>query len=316
MQVISYTPEWKEGWNKTVKASKNGTFLLDRNYMDYHSDRYKDCSLLFAEGDKILGLLPANWNDEDKTVYSHQGLTYGGLILHEEVSAVHVIQMVDESIEYFKEELQAKRLIYKPTPYIYHKYPAQEDLYAIFRHGATLKSRGLSSTIPLLHPLAMKQSRKGGVRKALSNSLYLSKTTDVESFWNILNYVLTTYHNTRPVHSIDELNLLMSRFPKEIQLFTVKDGDETVAGCLLFITPRVVHVQYIAASDKGKELGALDLLFHYLINEKIKDIPYLDFGVSTENGGKTLNEGLEFQKEGFGGRGVCYDSYEIPIQTF
>lgn len=313
MQVVAYDSEWKEGWDNTVKTSKNGTFLLNRNYMDYHSDRFVDCSLVFAEGDKILGLFPANWSDSDKTVYSHQGLTYGGLILHEDVSAVHVIQMVDELVEYYKEELNAQRIIYKPIPYIYHKYPAQEDLYAIFRHGATLKTRGLSCTIPLTHALAIKQSRKGGVRKALSNALYLSKTTDVEPFWNILNYVLTTYHDTQPVHSVSELNLLMDRFPKEIQLFTVKDGDETVAGCLLFITPRVVHVQYIAASDKGKETGALDLLFHYLINEKFKDTPYLDFGVSTEDGGKILNKGLEFQKEGFGGRGVCYDSYEILL---
>jgi hypothetical protein len=313
MQVIEYNKEWESGWNKLVKDSKNGTFLLNRNYMDYHEDRFQDCSLVFAEGDKILGVLPANWSDKDKTVYSHQGLTYGGLILHTDVTAVQVMQMIDESLEYYKEKFSAVRMVYKPTPYIYHKYPSQEDLYAIYRHQAVLLTRGLSSTIPLLHPLSMKQSRKGGVRKAISNSLYLSKTNDVEAFWNILNYVLTTYHHTCPVHSIEELNLLLTRFPKEIQLFVVKDVDEIVAGTLLFVMPQVVHVQYIAASDKGKELGALDLLFHYLINEKYKDIPYLDFGVSTEEGGLILNEGLEFQKEGFGGRGVCYDSYEIIL---
>jgi hypothetical protein len=311
MQVVAYSPEWEKGWNKLIKESKNGTFLINRNYMEYHKDHFQDCSLIFSEGDKMLGVLPANWDEEDKTIYSHQGLTYGGLILHTEVKAVQVMQMIDESIELYREKYHATRMIYKPVPYIYHRYPAQEDLYGIFRHNCKLYTRGLSSTIPLTHPLGMKESRKSGVRKAISNSLYLSKTSDVEPFWHILNYVLTTYHNTCPVHTPDELNLLMSRFPKEIQLFVVKDQEEVVAGCLLFIMPQVVHVQYIAASDKGKEYGALDLLFHYLINEKFKDISYLDFGVSTENGGLILNEGLEFQKEGFGGRGVCYDSYEI-----
>jgi len=311
MQVVEYSPEWEEDWNKLVRESKNGTFLINRNYMEYHKDRFQDCSLIFSEGGKMLGVLPANWNEEDKTIYSHQGLTYGGLILHTDVKAAQVMNMIDESIELYRDKYNATRMIYKPTPYIYHKYPAQEDLYGIFRHNGKLHTRGLSSTIPLTHPLGMKESRKSGVRKAVSNSLYLSKTSDIEPFWNILNYVLTTYHNTHPVHTVEELNLLMSKFPKEMHLFVVKREEEVVAGCLLFLMSQVVHVQYIAASDKGKEYGALDLLFHYLINEKFKDTPYLDFGVSTENGGLILNEGLEFQKEGFGGRGVCYDSYEI-----
>ena len=204
-------------------------------------------------------------------------------------------------------------MIYKPTPYIYHQYPAEEDLYGIFCHNGKLLTRGLSSTIPLTHPIKIKESRKSGIRKAISNSLHISKSSEIEPFWNILNYVLTTYHDTRPVHNVEELKYLMSRFPKEIQLYVVKSKEEVVAGCLLFLMPQVVHVQYIAASDKGKESGALDLLFHYLIYEKFKDTPYLDFGVSTEHGGLILNEGLEFQKEGFGGRGVCYDSYELRL---
>lgn len=315
MQVIAYTPEWEEGWNKLVRESKNGTFLIDRSYMDYHQDRFQDCSLIFSEGNKILGVLPANWDEENKTIYSHQGLTYGGLILHTDVKAVLVIQMLDESIEFYKNNYNATRMIYKPTPYIYHQYPAQEDLYGIFCHNGKLLTRGLSSTIPLMHPLKIKESRKSGIRKAISNSLHISKSNEIEPFWNILNYVLTTYHNTRPVHSVFELNLLMSKFPKEIQLFVVKNKEEeVVAGSLLYLMPQVIHVQYIAASDKGKESGALDLLFHYLIHEKFKDTAsYLDFGVSTENGGLILNKGLEFQKEGFGGRGVCYDSYELTL---
>ena len=314
MQVIVYNPEWKEGWNKLVRESKNGTFLIDRNFLEYHQDRFQDCSLIFLEKNKILGVLPANWDEGNKTVYSHQGLTYGGLILRTDIKAVQVIQMLDESIELFKNKYHATRMIYKPTPYIYHQYPAEEDLYGIFCHHGKLLTRGLSSTIPLTHPIKIKESRKSGIRKAISNSLHISKSSEIEPFWNILNYVLTTYHNTRPVHNVEELNFLMSRFPKEIQLYVVKSKEEeVVAGCLLFLMPQVVHVQYIAASDKGKEYGALDLLFHYLIYEKFKDTAYLDFGVSTEHGGLILNEGLEFQKEGFGGRGVCYDSYELML---
>ena len=73
----------------------------------------------------------------------------------------------------------------------------------------------------------------------------------------------------------------------------------------------VVHAQYIASSEIGKKTGALDLLIHHLITEVYADRTYFDFGVSTENGGSYLNEGLIFQKEGFGARSVVYDTYEI-----
>jgi hypothetical protein len=89
-----------------------------------------------------------------------------------------------------------------------------------------------------------------------------------------------------------------------------------VAGCLLFVCQNVVHVQYIASGKDGKACGALDWLFARVITEVRKRLPqirYFDFGISTEHGGLYLNEGLIFQKEGFGGRGVCYDSYRVAL---
>ena len=46
-EIIRYTPDKANEWNKFIAKSKNGTFLFDRNYMDYHSDRFHDYSLLF-----------------------------------------------------------------------------------------------------------------------------------------------------------------------------------------------------------------------------------------------------------------------------
>src|SRR5574344_2036596 len=117
MQVVRYTPEWEEGWNACVRDSKNGTFLINRNYMEYHKDRFTDCSLIFAEGDKIIGVMPSNWDESTKTVYSHEGLTYGGIILAEETTAHQVLQMVDEMIQFYRDYMNADKIIYKPTPY-------------------------------------------------------------------------------------------------------------------------------------------------------------------------------------------------------
>ncbi len=46
--------------------------------MDYHSDRFNDHSLVFTRKNRLIGLLPANIKDE--ALYSHGGLTFGGII--------------------------------------------------------------------------------------------------------------------------------------------------------------------------------------------------------------------------------------------
>lgn len=69
----------------------------------------------------------------------------------------------------------------------------------------------------------------------------------------------------------------------------------------------------MASTPKGKEIGALDLLIHQLMSDYFKDKRYFNFGISTEDSGKYLNEGLLSQKNGFGARSTVHDFYEINI---
>ena len=82
---------------------------------------------------------------------------------------------------------------------------------------------------------------------------------------------------------------------------------------VVFETDNVAHAQYIANSDEGRQCGALDAVMDYLINQQYANKVYFDFGVSTENNGMYLNEGLAMQKQEFGGRGIVYDFYEIRV---
>lgn len=315
MQIVRYTTQDAEAWNAFIASSKNGTFLLDRHFMDYHSSRFCDASLLWKEKGKIIAVLPANYDEASRTLYSHQGLTYGGLIMSKKIAGKQVMDIFDTLIDYCKNELKAEHIIYKPIPYIYNKYVSEEDLYALFRHGARLASRGLSSCIDLQNRIPFTESRKSGLRKA--TDITIRETDEVESFWHILHEVLTTLHNTSPVHSPDEIRLLMNRFPQRVKLYGAYSPEGTLlAGSLVFDCDEVVHTQYMAASLEGKERGALDRLISTLITDTYRDRHYLDFGISTEQGGTILNEGLLFQKEGFGGRGVCYDSYELGVESF
>ena len=87
--IIRYSADKADEWNAFVAASKNGTFLFDRRYMDYHSDRFLDHSLMFYEKGRLYAVMPAN-DDKHGTLFSHQGLTYGGLIMDKGCRAAKV----------------------------------------------------------------------------------------------------------------------------------------------------------------------------------------------------------------------------------
>ena len=311
MEIRRYRREDKELWNSFVSKARNATFLFDRNYMDYHADRFDDNSFMFYHKGKLKAVLPANVAGD--TLYSHQGLTYGGLLLDKKATVEDVLECFD-SLNSWLRENGISKVVYKALPWIYQRYPSQEDLYALtWKCKAQLISRDISSSIVIDNKLKFAESRKSGIRKALSLNIEVGESNDVDGFWHVLEDNLGNRYNAKPVHTANEMKLLMSRFPNNIRLYVAKMNGEIVGGTLIYVTPQVVHTQYISASVEGKKHGALDLLFDYIINKVYANCRYFDFGKSTEQGGAYLNEPLIFQKEGFGGRGVCYDWYQWEL---
>lgn len=311
MEIRRYRREDKELWNSFVNKARNATFLFDRNYMDYHADRFDDNSFMFYHKGKLKAVLPANVAGD--TLYSHQGLTYGGLLLDKKATVEDVLECFD-SLNSWLRENGISKVVYKALPWIYQQYPSQEDLYALtWKCKAQLISRNIASTIVIDNKLKFAESRKSGIRKALSLNIEVGESNDVDGFWHVLEDNLGNRYNAKPVHTANEMKLLMSRFPNNIRLYVAKMNGEIVGGTLIYVTLQVVHTQYISASVEGKKHGALDLLFDYIINKVYANCRYFDFGKSTEQGGAYLNEPLIFQKEGFGGRGVCYDWYQWEL---
>ena len=307
--IINYRPELKDVWNGVVRKSKNGTFLHLRTYMDYHSDRFTDRSIIFYEKDKPLAVFPCN--ADANSVVSHGGLTYGGLIYGKEVHATIVLNMFQVLAEHYR-AAGYKKIIYKPVPRVFHTYPADEDLYGLFRMGAKLFRRDLSSIIELATRPKFSDSRKNTARKAPKAGARFAEIDDTDEFHTLLTSVLAKF-DCSPVHSAAELALLKSRFPKNIRLFGVLLEDRLLAASLVFDFGHVVHTQYMASSDEGRALGALDFLLINLIEATFSEKQYLSFGTSTEQQGQFLNEGLIKQKEGFGGRGMVHDFYEWDL---
>ncbi|HEB9338997.1 TPA: GNAT family N-acetyltransferase [Campylobacter coli] len=308
INIIPYVANKKDVWNNFNKDAKNGLFMFDRNYMDYHSDRFIDNSLMFYENEKLIALLPCNVSQN--TLYSHQGLTFGGFIVDENMKQGRMLECFEVLKEYMKEN-NFKKLIYKSIPYIYHKIPAQEDLYALFRNKAELFRVDCSTTIDLQNICKMPKGRKAQISRAKKERVEVALSEDFDTFLMLLNSVLQKQHGVNAVHSVEELKLLYSRFPQNIKLFVAKFNEEIIAATLVFIYGNLVHTQYLAANEKARDIGALDLLIKTLIDEFAKSKKYFDFGISTEDSGKFLNHGLISQKEGFGGRSVAHQFFSI-----
>jgi len=310
IEIKKYNYSDKEVWNDFINKSRIDTFLFNRDFMDYHSDRFEDMSFLFYRKGKLEAVLPGNIQNE--TYYSHQGLTYGGLVLSKKMTTndvLNVFKLINEELKI----IGINNVIYKPLPEIYQLYPSQEDMYALFRLGAIKIGCNISSTIFQDGKIPFTESRKSGVRKAKNENVFIEESNDFFGFWNILENNLFSTHRKKPVHSLDEIILLKSKFPDKVRLFICLINGEVVGGCLLFVMNKIVHVQYISANEKGKLSGSLDLLFDELINHLFANIPIFDFGHSTEQLGNYLNENLIFQKEGFGGRGIVYEIYKYNL---
>ncbi len=312
VRVERFTGEDRGPWDDFVHGSRNGTFLFLRDYMEYHRDRFEDHSLILRERGAILALLPANRRGE--VLESHGGLTYGGVISGAAATTEKMLEIFDAILEHMRQESLAL-LRYRTVPHIYHRAPAEEDLYALTRHGAGLAHRTALSAIDLRHPSPSQSRRRRGVRKALGASLVCRESDDLAAYWSLLTEVLWNTYGAKPVHSLSEISLLQRRFPRNIRLFGCFQAASLLAGILVYESPKVARAQYIAASQAGKELAALDLLFDFLLREVYPDKSYFDLGTSESADGLGLNRGVLEFKESLGARTVAVDTYELRVSA-
>ncbi|HEY1377689.1 MAG TPA: GNAT family N-acetyltransferase [Gemmataceae bacterium] len=310
LRVERYEPKWRRAWDDLVGRSKNGVFLFYRSYMEYHADRFADHSLLFFDGDKLAALLPAN--RKETTLVSHGGLTFGGFVTDERMKTPAMLHLFDALHHHCRSEGLA-RVVYKPVPHVYHRIPAEEDLYALFVRGGRLVRRDVSSAIVVRDRPGLTKGRKWAVKKARASGLEVRPSTDFERFMAIEEANLRAKYGVRPTHTAAELRLLAERHPDHIKLFGAYRGDALLGGVVVYENRHVAHAQYIATTDEGKDLAALDCVIDGLLSGVYADKVYFDFGISTEDGGTRLNVGLIENKESYGARAVAYDWYELDV---
>lgn len=312
--VRLYTSEDYVIWNNFVSTAKNATFLFHRDFMEYHSDRFQDFSLLVFEEDKLVSILPANKVGD--TVFSHQGLTYGGFVFDNKIKLGEVIAITKDVLA-FLNSVDITKFQLKLIPSIYTDYFSEEIEYVMFLANAKLIRRDCLSVIDLTKPFVLSKTRKESIRRGEKNNLVIKEELKFDLFWNeILIPNLAKKHNSKPVHTIDEISNLQKKFPYNIRHFNVYNNDKIVAGTTVFITDKVAHPQYISGNEQKNELGSLDFLYNYLIFQVFAAINFFDFGPSHEENGMKINEGILFWKESFGAKTTVQDYYEARTSDY
>ncbi|HHH42504.1 MAG TPA: GNAT family N-acetyltransferase [Gammaproteobacteria bacterium] len=317
MFPVEYHAGLAEKWDAFLGETPAGTFLHSRKFLAYHGNRFTDRSVVLLDaGERILAVFPAAEDGERPgLIVSHPGSTYGGMIWRQGTGGEVLVDALTEIVRYYS-ACGYQELRYKAVPYIYRQAPCDDDLYALFRLGADRYRCDLSACIDLERRGRVSGQRKRGARKAATHHVRISTAVElVPEFWAVLEQNLRTVHGRSPVHSVDEIQLLYSYFRENIRFVMAQHEGRVIAGVVLFIIGSTVHAQYIASSEQGRSLGALDYLFEHCIQEySAGGARYFDFGTCNEGEGKILNSGLYNFKQGFGAGGVVHEFYSIDFK--
>lgn len=310
--VKQYQENDYTNWNTFIGQAKNATFLFHRDFMEYHKDRFEDFSLMIFEDEKLVAVLPANRVGDD--VFSHKGLTYGGLVYLPKLNGEKVATILDAVLSFFKENAM-QSFYYKAIPLFYVSNGNSEIDFFLNKKGAFLDKKEMNLAINLAMPLTISKSKLKHFRRIEELDLELVEEQQLESFWElVLEPRLLEKHNAKPVHTRQEISALKEKFPNNIRQFSAYYDGTIIAGITLFETKTVVKSQYGATTKKGEELRALDFLFINLIQKyKSEGKLFFDMGIVNEDNEKGYHAGLLKQKEELGCSVYSQDFYKMKL---
>lgn len=314
MIARAFTPADADRWDDLVARAPMATFLHTRRFLSYHRDRLQDASLTIDdEHGALQAVLPAALDPAGDTVVSHPGATFGGIVHDGGLYAEDVRRALRAAAAHYAESGHA-RLRYKAVPHIYHRMPSADDVWALGALGASRAACALSCAIDLAERRRPSARRARSLRKAERAGVAVSEERPLADVWPVLTEALERRHGERPVHDLEEIELLAGRFPGLIRPVTATLDGEVAACVVLFMSPRVAHVQYMAASQEGMGTSALDPVVERCVALATEaGARYFDFGTSMLNRGSELQSGLHRYKAEFGGGGVLYESYDLPL---
>ncbi|MEH6405832.1 MAG: GNAT family N-acetyltransferase [Leeuwenhoekiella sp.] len=309
-KIVRYDPKHKVQWDAFIATAKNTSFLFFREFIGYHNEKFDDYSILVFKDKKVIAALPAH--RVDKKLYSHNGLTYGAFVLPEGISFKKVKSIFDMILAYLTEN-GFEEFILKLIPSFYMTEPAFEIQHLMINEGAVVTGSELNFAVDYFFRETISKNKLRHFRKNELLDFSIEKG-DFRPFWrDILIPRLAEKFGSQPVHSLEEIELLHSHFPDNIQQYNLFKDEELLAGITVFISGMTAKSQYAATTAQGEKMRAMDQLYIFLI-QKYKALGFKFFDLGTVKGGsEPYNFGLIKQKEELGGKAYLQKTIKLKL---
>lgn len=321
LRVSTFTSADASRWDQFVRDSRNGNFFHTRAFLSYHpSDRFTDASVWVMDGEKPRAVLPAAEREVDgkRMLVAHPGASYGGAVFAADVGVQESGQILAALTDHARAQKFAGMQFLRLPPTSIRKEFSEDQEYWMYQNGWRCTRMEMDGAIDLCgateeNALSLLTGKcRNMVRQAERAGITVRETDDFSSFWRILNATLSR-HKVTPTHTIEEILRLKNACPKDVRLFGAF-LDQTLVGGIVVMTlhENALYTLYMAQDYEHQSAHPIHAVLTDVIRTTIReDRRILHLGVSTEDGGKSINEGLFFFKESFHCRPVRRESWEL-----
>jgi hypothetical protein len=303
------TPSLLNEWEQVVEQASNGHAMARVPYFTYHADRFEDHSLLFKKSSRFLAVLPAN--RDGRVLYSHQGISFGGLIMAQRARFEDVQEMFRLLLAHLHDE-GIEKLIYRAPPHPYQVAPREDDIIFLERAGARIVETKIHNMVRCVAKAPRNKGWKNCISRSVKSGLQIRNDASIDEFWPMIERLVREVHRSQPVHSLDEIKLLKSRLGDDMPLLTAHSADGALLGGHLFLrSPSVLTAMYIGESPDGRDLGAGRFTLHHLLTDPAYQGIWLDLGQLVNPANNEVLDSLLSYKEAAGSRVISRHTWEI-----
>lgn len=311
-------------WDSFIEQAPQGTLFHTRRFLEYHpAERFTDHSLLFYTNSRLDAVLPAAEinSPEGKTLHSHPGSSYGGLCTVSRPSLDQCIEMINILSIHCK-DAGFSRFVFRMPERIFFKEPTDQLEFAMLKNGFECAYTELSTAYLLAQPsvlspearlAALPQKTRNVISKGIRSGLSFRglRENEIDQFYLILETSLQN-HQAKPTHQLQEIHRLYRLCSGEILPFGVFLGEQMVAGFLVFkVSWQSLHIFYSAQDYNYSQYNPTCYgVYHLMCWAEANGYTRLNYGISTENKGNVINQGLFKFKESFGGVGTLRTFWE------
>ena len=322
-QVVPYSGQYKDAWDDFVQnRSCNGNIFHEQQFLTYHRDRFEDASILIfdRQGGRILAVIPAalKRGDSKIAIVSHPGSSYGAVVFAEGIKLRLLKDVLNTAIEYYYKTYNTDYMQLTLQEEFHTTNSFEELVFLLWHRGFKIESKeascvkDLSDALPASYGKTIKQyiKSKKDQRLGISHDV-VDAPAEIETCYGLIAENLKNKYSKSPVHSLEELIDLKSRYGERVTVFGSTFENRIIATVIVFVLDRyTVHDFYTSLDYEFGQMKPLFGLFDFIFNYyQQRGYKFFNFGISTRK--YWIKWGILEFKEQFGTRILTRDIWKL-----